>query len=59
MYNCFGIYTKKDYILNNWNYINNLYKNNPIKDCIKLSDSEGKHLGPEKDIEICKYECDI
>lgn len=34
-------------------------KNNPIKDCIKLSDSEGKHLGPEKDIEICKYECGI
>lgn len=27
--------------------------------CIKLSDDLGKHLGPEKEVEICKYECRI
>ena len=26
---------------------------------IKLSDDEGKHMGPEKEVEICKYECEI
>jgi nicotinate phosphoribosyltransferase len=28
-------------------------------ECIKLSDDEGKHMGPEKEVEICKYECNI
>ena len=28
-------------------------------DCIKLSDDEGKHMGPIKEVEICKYECGI
>ena len=27
--------------------------------CIKLSDDLGKHLGPEKEVETCKYECNI
>lgn len=31
----------------------------PWFDTIKLSDDEGKHMGPEKEIEICKYECKI
>ena len=26
---------------------------------IKLSDDEGKHMGPEKEVEICKHECSI
>ena len=31
----------------------------PLYDCIKLSDDKGKHLGNEKEVEICKYECGI
>lgn len=31
----------------------------PWFDCIKLSDDEGKHMGPIKEVEICKYECGI
>lgn len=31
----------------------------PWFDTIKLSDDEGKHMGPEKEVEICKYECSI
>ena len=31
----------------------------PWFDTIKLSDDEGKHMGPEKEVEICKYECGI
>lgn len=31
----------------------------PWFDTIKLSDDEGKHMGPEKEVEICKYECKI
>ena len=31
----------------------------PSYDCIKLSDDEGKHLGNEKEVEVCKYECGI
>lgn len=31
----------------------------PWFECIKLSDDEGKHMGPEKEIETCKYECGI
>jgi nicotinate phosphoribosyltransferase len=31
----------------------------PWFECIKLSDDEGKHMGPEKEVEICKYECNI
>ena len=27
--------------------------------CIKLSDDLGKHLGPYKEVETCKYECGI
>lgn len=33
--------------------------NQPWEDCIKLSDDLGKHMGNEKEIEICKYECKI
>ena len=31
----------------------------PWFDTIKLSDDEGKHMGPIKEVEICKYECGI
>ena len=31
----------------------------PSYDCIKLSDDEGKHLGNEKEVEVCKHECGI
>lgn len=31
----------------------------PWYDCIKLSDDIGKHMGPQKEVEICKYECEI
>ena len=31
----------------------------PWFECIKLSDDEGKHMGPEKEVEVCKYECGI
>ena len=31
----------------------------PLYDCIKLSDDEGKHLGNEKEVEVCKHECGI
>ena len=31
----------------------------PWFDCIKLSDDEGKHMGPIKEVEICKHECNI
>ena len=31
----------------------------PSYNCIKLSDDEGKHLGNEKEVEICKHECGI
>jgi nicotinate phosphoribosyltransferase len=31
----------------------------PWFECIKLSDDKGKHMGPEKEVEICKYECNI
>lgn len=31
----------------------------PWFDTIKLSDDEGKHMGPEREIEICKHECSI
>lgn len=31
----------------------------PWYQCIKLSDDKGKHTGSEKEVEICKYECDI
>ena len=31
----------------------------PSYDCIKLSDDEGKHLGNEQEVEICKHECGI
>lgn len=33
--------------------------NQPWYNCIKLSDDEGKHMGSEKEVEICKYECNI
>ena len=33
--------------------------NQPWEDCIKLSDDLGKHMGNEKEIEICKCECKI
>ena len=29
------------------------------KGTVKLSDDKGKHLGNEKEVEICKYECGI
>ena len=28
-------------------------------DCIKISDDIGKHMGNEKEVEICKYQCGI
>lgn len=31
----------------------------PWYDCVKLSDDEGKHMGNTKEVEICKYECNI
>ena len=31
----------------------------PWFDTIKLSDDEGKHMGPEREVEICKHECSI
>lgn len=31
----------------------------PLYNCIKLSDDEGKHLGNEQEVEICKHECGI
>lgn len=31
----------------------------PWFSCIKLSDDQGKHMGPAKEVEICKYECGI
>ena len=31
----------------------------PWFECLKLSDDEGKHMGPEKEVEICKHECGI
>lgn len=31
----------------------------PWQYCIKLSDDEGKHMGPIEEVNICKYECDI
>lgn len=31
----------------------------PWCDCIKLSDVSGKHMGNPKEIEICKYQCNI
>ena len=33
--------------------------NQPWYNCIKLSDDEGKHMGSDKEVEICKYECGI
>ena len=33
--------------------------NQPWYNCIKLSDDEGKHMGSDKEVEICKYECNI
>lgn len=27
--------------------------------CIKISDDAGKHMGDEKEVEICKYQCGI
>ena len=33
--------------------------NQPWRDCIKISDDEGKHIGNSKEVEICKYECEI
>jgi nicotinate phosphoribosyltransferase len=33
--------------------------NQPWYNCIKLSDDVGKHMGYDKEIEICKYECGI
>lgn len=31
----------------------------PWYSCIKLSDDQGKHMGPEKEVETCIYECNI
>lgn len=31
----------------------------PWSKTIKISDDEGKHMGPEKEVEICKHECGI
>ena len=31
----------------------------PWFECVKLSDDDGKHMGFEKEVEICKYECGI
>lgn len=28
-------------------------------DCIKISDDAGKHMGNEREVEICKYQCGI
>lgn len=33
--------------------------NQPWYPCIKISDDEGKHMGPEKEVEICKIQCGI
>ena len=33
--------------------------NQPWYPCIKLSDDEGKHLGSDKEVEICKTQCGI
>lgn len=33
--------------------------NQPWYNCIKLSDDEGKHMGSDKEVEICKHECGI
>lgn len=34
-------------------------RNQPWYPCIKISDDEGKHMGPEKEVEICKIQCGI
>lgn len=33
--------------------------NQPWYTCVKLSDDIGKHMGNDKEVEICKYECGI
>ena len=31
-----------------------LYDDEPFTGCVKLSDASGKHMGTEKDIQLCK-----